>query len=532
MSQITTKWITNNSVDNTKLAQMPSNTLKGNNAGSTGNASDLSIAQVQAMLSIPTPSSPLTVGSGGTGLTTLTLNNVILGNGTSSPTFVAPGTSGNVLTSNGTTWTSSPAASSGANTALSNLASTAVNVDINMNSHKLTGLSAGTTAGDSVRYEQAILTSGVNPWTANQDLGGFTITGSGTPVNPNDLVPKTYVDNFINATSWKTAALVATTANITLSGEQTIDGITTSASRVLVKNQTTASQNGIYTSGSGAWTRTSDMNTWAQVPAAAIFIEEGTVNADLGFVCTSLPGGTLGTTAITFVQFSSAGAYSADNVTLQLISGVFSIKNAGVTETQIAASTLSTTGALTGGSGTKLSVNVDNSSIDINGSNQLEIKAAGVTLAKMASNSVDENKIVSTTFSTTGAITGGSGTKVAVQVDTTTVAINGSNQLVSIKPVSFAYTLTSTDITNQYVDIITGNGFPSSNPIYGTSASVNSLDMNVIGGGQQQKTQDYSVSLTGGSAGSTRMTFLNGLATGGVSALVAGDILVFTYGYL
>lgn len=209
--------------------------------------------------------------------------------------------------------------------------------NLNANSHKLTSLSAGTTAGDSVRYEQAILASGVNAWTANQDLGGFVITGSGTPVNPNDLVPKTYVDNFINATSWKTAVLVATTANITLSGEQTIDGFTTSASRVLVKNQSTASQNGIYVSAAGAWSRSSDMNSWANVPAAAVFVQEGTVNADIGFVCTSLPGGTLGTTAITFVQFSSAGAYSADNVTLQLVSGVFSIKNLGVGTAQLAA---------------------------------------------------------------------------------------------------------------------------------------------------------------------------------------------------
>jgi hypothetical protein len=532
MSQVTTKWIANNAVTNATLAQMPATTIKGNNSGSTANASDLSVAQAQSLLSIPTASSPLSASAGGTGQTSLTLNNVILGNGTSPVQFVAPGTSGNVLTSNGTTWTSSAAASTGANTALSNLASTAVNTNINMNSHKLTGLVDGTTSGDSVAYDQAILASGVNPWTANQDLGGHTITGSGTPVNPNDLVPKTYVDNFINATSWKTAALVATTANITLSGEQTIDGILTSASRVLVKNQTSSQNNGIYTSGSGAWTRTSDMNTWAEVPAAAIFIEEGTVNADIGFVCTSTPGGTLGTTPITFVQFSSAGAYSADGVTLQLISGVFSIKNGGVTETQINNSALSSTGALSGGSGAKLSVNVDGSSIDINGSDQLEIKAAGVTLAKLASNSVDENKIVSTAFSSTGAITGGSGTKIAVQVDGTTMTINGSDQLASLKPVSFAYTLTSTDITNQYVDLITGNGFPSSNPAYGTSSSVNSVNMNVVSGPQQQKTQDYTVALTGGSAGSTRISFANGLATGGVSALVAADIIVVDYSYL
>lgn len=113
MSQTSTKWIVNNSVTNAKLAQMPTLTLKGNNSGGTANALDLTVSQVQTMLSIPTSSSPLPVNSGGTGLSSLTANNVILGNGTGNVLFVAPGTSGNVLTSNGTTWTSAAPATSG-----------------------------------------------------------------------------------------------------------------------------------------------------------------------------------------------------------------------------------------------------------------------------------------------------------------------------------------------------------------------------------------------------------------------------------
>jgi hypothetical protein len=167
------------------------------------------------------------------------------------------------------------------------------------------------------------------------NLGGFAPTNSTTPVNPNDLVNKSYVDGAINGISWHTAVLVATTANITLSGEQTIDGVTTSGSRVLVKNQTSAAQNGIYVSGSGAWTRATDMNAWSEVPAAAVFVQSGTANADLGFVSTAITGGTLGTTSIPFVQFSSAGAYTADNITLQLISGVFSVKNNGIGVSQL-----------------------------------------------------------------------------------------------------------------------------------------------------------------------------------------------------
>lgn len=242
---------------------------------------------------------------------------------------------------------------------------------------------SGYVSASGILSTNLFLADGSVTGTGAFNLGGFTPTNSGTPVNPNDLVNKSYVDNFINATSWKTAVLVATTANITLSGEQTIDGFLTSASRVLVKNQSTASQNGIYVSAAGSWTRSLDMDAWSEVPAAAVFVQEGTINGDIGFVCVAQPGGTLGSTAINFVQFSSAGAYTADNVTLQLLSGIFSIKNAGVTETQLANSALSTTGALNGGNGTKLSVRVDASSVIINGSNNLAIGPAGITAAML-----------------------------------------------------------------------------------------------------------------------------------------------------
>jgi hypothetical protein len=170
------------------------------------------------------------------------------------------------------------------------------------------------------------------------NMNSNSITNLPAAVNPGDAVSLSVLQSYLNGVSWKTAVLVATTANITLSGEQTIDGFLTSASRVLVKNQSTASQNGIYVSGSGSWTRSTDMNAWSAVPGAAVIVQEGTVNADLGYVCTSAPGGTLGTTAITFAQFTAAGSYTADNVTLQLVSGVFSVKSGGISDTQISSS--------------------------------------------------------------------------------------------------------------------------------------------------------------------------------------------------
>ena len=162
-------------------------------------------------------------------------------------------------------------------------------------------------------------------------LGGLTsVTVTQDPTTALQLATKQYVDSVAQGLNTKPSVLCATTTNITLSGEQTIDGVTTSASRVLVKNQSTASQNGIYLSGSGAWTRTTDANTWNQLISAFVFVEEGSTQADTGWVCTVDPGGTLGVTAVTWVQFSGAGTYTA-GTGLTLTGTQFSISNTAVT---------------------------------------------------------------------------------------------------------------------------------------------------------------------------------------------------------
>jgi hypothetical protein len=112
----------------------------------------------------------------------------------------------------------------------------------------------------------------------------------------------------------------------------------------------------------------------------------------------------------------------------------------------------------------------------------------------------------------------------SVSVDAATIAINGSNQLTGLAPTEQNITLSSGNITAQFVDL--------AEPVYGTSASVNSIALSVVGGPEQQKTVDYTVSLTGGVAGVTRITFAGDLATGGNAALVAGDILMVQYSYL
>lgn len=134
------------------------------------------------------------------------------------------------------------------------------------------------------------------------------------PSAAQDAATKAYVDSVAQGLDVKLSAIVATTANITMSGTQTIDGIAVAANdRVLVKNQTAPAENGIYVAAAGAWARASDVDTWDKLRAAFVFVEKGTANADTGWVCTVDSGGTLGTTAVSWAQFSGAGSWTAAN---------------------------------------------------------------------------------------------------------------------------------------------------------------------------------------------------------------------------
>jgi hypothetical protein len=203
--------------------------------------------------------------------------------------------------------------------------------------------------------------SSITLGTTNIALGGTALTPAGLtsvtvtqdPVAALDLATKQYVDAVAQGLDPKASCVAATTANITLSGTQTIDGVALIAGdRCLVKNQTTTANNGIYVVAAGTWTRSLDMDVWAEVPGAFTFIEQGTTQADTGWVCTSNAGGTIGVTAITFVQFSGAGTYSA-GTGLTLTGTQFSITNTAVTAaaygsaTQVGTFTVNAQGQLT-----------------------------------------------------------------------------------------------------------------------------------------------------------------------------------------
>jgi hypothetical protein len=147
-----------------------------------------------------------------------------------------------------------------------------------------------------------------NP-TGSVDLNSQKITNLATPTAASDAATKGYVDAAQQGLDVKESVKAATTGNITLSGTQTVDGVSLSVGdRVLVKNQTTGSENGIYVVASGSWSRAADADADSEVTAGLFtFVEEGTVNGDAGFSLTTNGSITVGSTSLSFSQFSGAG---------------------------------------------------------------------------------------------------------------------------------------------------------------------------------------------------------------------------------
>lgn len=159
----------------------------------------------------------------------------------------------------------------------------------------------------------------------------FTAASVATsPVAATDVANKQYVDGMVAGITWKQAVRAASTGDIpTLSGLLTIDTVTLIAGdRVLVKNQSTAADNGIYVAASGAWARASDADTWNEFIGAVVFVDAGS-QAGLAWYCTAQPGGTLGSTAINWSNLSVSATYTA-GTGLSLIGSAFSITDTGV----------------------------------------------------------------------------------------------------------------------------------------------------------------------------------------------------------
>ena len=145
-------------------------------------------------------------------------------------------------------------------------------------------------------------------------LTGGTITGLGDPSASSDAATKNYVDNLVTGLRTRVIARVASTANVIiasgLENGDVIDGVTlVTGNRVLLKNQTTTSQNGLYTVvASGTASRDTEFDIISEIAGQLILVSEGTTNADLMFLCTTDTSATLGSSAISYTQvFPSSG---------------------------------------------------------------------------------------------------------------------------------------------------------------------------------------------------------------------------------
>jgi hypothetical protein len=180
-------------------------------------------------------------------------------------------------------------------------------------------------------------------------MATYKITGLGTPTDAADAATKGYVDSVAEGLHIHESVVAATTANVNLANAlengDVLDGITlATGNRILVKNQTTQSENGIYVvQASGQPSRAADFDTATEVDSGDfVFVYSGTANAGTGWVQTNRPA-TIGTDAIAFTQFSGAGTYIG-GAGLTLDGTTFNV-GAG-TGIQVNADTIENTGVL------------------------------------------------------------------------------------------------------------------------------------------------------------------------------------------
>ena len=301
-----------------------------------------------------------------------------------------------------------------------------------------------------------------------------TASQQNQPVGNNDLTTKLYVDSLALGISWKQPVNAATTANITLSGAQTIDTVSVVAGdRVLVKDQTAQADNGIYVAAAGAWSRSPDADTYDEMISALVFVESGG-QAGAAFYCPIQPGGTLGVTAITWNNFSVGGVYFA-GTGLNLSGGdTFNITNTAVTAgsygsgSAVGTFTVNAQGQLTAAADTNIAIaatQITSGTID---SARLSGTYSGITGVGTLTNLTVSNPI-------TGSITGNAGTATTATTATSaTTATNIAGGAAASIPVQTGAGTTSFLAvgTNGQVLTIAG-GVPSyATPTTGTVTSV------------------------------------------------------------
>lgn len=260
--------------------------------------------------------------------------------------------------------------------------------------------------GNGAVISGKIATGAVSPAACDLTATWSFVNGTlqaNTPSSSSDVATKNYVDGLVGSgVYWKEPARVASTGNVNISnpGTDTFDGVQiSSGDRIVLKDQSSQSENGVYdfNGSSSALTRSDDANTADELNGLAIFVKEGNDNADQGFVQTSEIA-SLGSDNVVFVQFTGLGQITAGD-------GLDKSGNTLSVDTGAGLQIVSGAVAVESGAGifidtNAVSVDVDDSSIEVNGSNQLQIKNDGITSAMIGTNQVTGNEIAGSTVGT------------------------------------------------------------------------------------------------------------------------------------
>lgn len=162
------------------------------------------------------------------------------------------------------------------------------------------------------------------------DLNSTPINNLPDATTAQQPATKAQLDAAILGIKNKVEARAASTGNLTLSGEQTVDGVAlVSGDRVVPKDQSTASQNGVYLVSTGAWTRTTDADTAAEIKGMSIFIQEGTVNGNRLYLLSNDGDIVLGTTNLVYTQIGAGQVYT-EGTGIDITSNVISLDTAVV----------------------------------------------------------------------------------------------------------------------------------------------------------------------------------------------------------
>lgn len=310
---------------------------------------------------------------------------------------------------------------------------------------------AASSVTDEMMAVDYILADGTRAMAGDLNMGSNEIINVAVPTADTSAANKQYVDDRINGIDRKASVRAATTEEITLSGLQTVDGISLSAGdRVLVKNQTDATLNGIYDVVDGAaWTRSEDADgtpVGEVTTGMYVFIEEGTLQNNTGWSLATTGEISLDTTDLLFVQTSHVGEITTDGL--------------GIVK-----------------SGTELQLVLGNGFDKSSGTVQLVLDGASLDLTasglKVAADGITETEIASTAFGS--GLAGGSGSVITLAALTEdwniggfkitglaspTVASDAANKQYVDDAIAAAnnrkvdlVTLTATDITNGYIDL-------------------------------------------------------------------------------